>query len=134
MILFLHDIIFGPKDPNFITYRFFCEVSQFFGFTDSDICNVEMPFIIQNTDMSGQVSLLIWICITVGFVVGFPFILWEVWKFISPALYSKEKKYAEAFIIISSFLILYWSTFWLFYYYPSFCLLFWIISLPVLKL
>ncbi|WP_396182937.1 twin-arginine translocase subunit TatC [Flavobacterium sp.] len=98
------DILFGPKDPDFITYRFFCKVTQFFGFTDSDICNVEMPFIIQNTDMGGQVSLLIWVSITVGFVVGFPFILWEVWKFISPALYSKEKKYAGAFVIISSFL------------------------------
>ena len=98
------DILFGPKDPNFVTYRFFCSVTQFFGFTDSAICNVEMPFIIQNTDMGGQVSLLIWVCITVGFVVGFPFILWEVWKFISPALYDKEKKHAATFVIVSSLL------------------------------
>lgn len=98
------EILFGPKDPNFITYQFFCEVTQFFGFEDSDICNVEMPFIIQNTNMGGQVSFLIWTCITVGFIVGFPFILWEIWKFISPALYEKEKKYAKAFIVVSSLL------------------------------
>jgi len=97
-------ILFGPKDPNFITYRFFCEVTQFFGFENADICNVKMPFIIQNTNMGGQVSFLIWTCITVGFIAGFPFVLWEIWKFISPALYEKEKKYAKAFIIVSSLL------------------------------
>lgn len=97
-------ILFGPKDPNFITYQFFCKVTQFFGVENADICNVKMPFIIQNTNMGGQVSFLIWTCITVGFIVGFPFVLWEIWKFISPALYEKEKKYAKAFIIISSLL------------------------------
>ena len=98
------DILFGPKNPKFITYQFFCKVSNYFGFEDSGICNAEMPFIIQNTDMGGQVSFMIWTCITVGFIVGFPFILWEIWKFISPALYDKEKKYAVLFIVVSSFL------------------------------
>lgn len=97
-------ILFGPKDPNFVTYQFFCEVTRFFGINDAEICNVKMPFIIQNTNMGGQVSFLIWTCITVGFIAGFPFILWEIWKFISPALYEKEKKYAKAFIILSSLL------------------------------
>lgn len=97
-------ILFGPKNPNFITYQFFCKVTQFFGIENADICNVKMPFIIQNTNMGGQVSFLIWTCITVGFIAGFPFILWEIWKFISPALYETEKKYAKAFIIVSSLL------------------------------
>jgi len=99
-----NQIIFGPKDPNFITYRFFCKITQYFGVEGAEICNAEMPFIIQNTAMGGQVSFLIWTCITVGFIIGFPFILWEFWKFISPAFYKNEKKYARAFIIVSSFL------------------------------
>jgi sec-independent protein translocase protein TatC len=98
------DILFGPKNPKFITYQFFCKISNYFGFQDADICNAKMPFIIQNTDMGGQVSFMIWTCITIGFIVGFPFILWEIWKFISPALYDKEKKYAVLFIVVSSFL------------------------------
>jgi len=97
-------ILFGPKDPNFITYRFFCEISKSFGLSDVAICNAEMPFIIQNTSMGGQVSFLIWTCITVGFIVGFPFLLWELWRFISPALYDKEKKHALAFLVTSSLL------------------------------
>lgn len=99
-----NDILFGPKNPQFITYQFFCDISTYFGFQDSDICNAKMPFIIQNTNMGGQVSFMIWTCITVGFIVGFPYILWEIWKFISPALYEREKKYAILFIVVSSLL------------------------------
>uniref|UniRef100_UPI004049DE9D twin-arginine translocase subunit TatC n=1 Tax=Flavobacterium sp. TaxID=239 RepID=UPI004049DE9D len=96
-------IIFGPKDANFITYRLFCDFSQQFSLDDS-LCVKEMPFIIQNVNMGGQVSMLIWICFTAGFIISFPYILWEVWKFIKPALYDNEKKNALWFIIISSFL------------------------------
>jgi sec-independent protein translocase protein TatC len=96
-------IIFGPTNPNFITYRFFCEASHYVGFADS-ICITELPFIIQNTSMEGQVNVFVWTCITAGFILAFPFILWELWKFISPALYEKEKKNAKLFIFIASFL------------------------------
>jgi sec-independent protein translocase protein TatC len=54
--------------------------------------------------MSGQFSAHIWTSITAGFIMAFPFLIYEVWKFISPALYEKERKHAKAFIIISSFL------------------------------
>ncbi len=96
-------IIFGPTNPNFITYRFFCEASHYIGFADS-ICITELPFIIQNTSMEGQVNVFVWTCITAGFILAFPFILWELWKFISPALYEKERKNAKLFIFVASFL------------------------------
>jgi sec-independent protein translocase protein TatC len=96
-------IIFGPTDAHFITYRFFCDLSHQLGFADS-ICVTEMPFIIQNTNMEGQVSILIWTCITAGFILAFPYILWQLWKFISPALYEKERKHAQLFIFIASLL------------------------------
>ena len=54
--------------------------------------------------MDGQFSTDIWTSITAGFILAFPFILWEFWKFISPALYDKEKKYAVSFIIFTSLL------------------------------
>ncbi len=96
-------IIFGPKNPNFITYRFFCDLSNNLGVAEN-ICVTELPFVIQNTDVEGQVSLLVWTCISIGFIVGFPYILWEFWKFIKPALYENEQKNAKSFIFVSSFL------------------------------
>ncbi|MBQ0908374.1 twin-arginine translocase subunit TatC [Flavobacterium sp. F-328] len=97
------DVIFGPTKPSFVTYRFFCDLSYQLGFAET-ICVTEMPFIIQNTNMEGQINVLIWTCITAGFILGFPFILWELWKFISPALYDSEKKHAKLFIFSSSLL------------------------------
>jgi sec-independent protein translocase protein TatC len=96
-------IIFGPTRPSFFTYRFFCELSHQLGFVDS-ICITEMPFIIQNTEMEGQVNIFVWMCILAGFILSFPYLLWEIWKFISPALYEKEKKNAKVFIFSSSLL------------------------------
>ena len=96
-------IIFGPKSPDFITYRFFCDLSHQLGFADS-ICVSEMPFIIQNTNVEGQVNILVWTCITAGFILAFPYILLQLWNFISPALYEKERKNAKLFIFIASFL------------------------------
>ncbi|GGC88114.1 Sec-independent protein translocase protein TatC [Flavobacterium lutivivi] len=96
-------IIFGPTDPNFITYRFFCDVAHKLGVT-GDICVTELPFVIQNTEMEGQVNIFIWTCITAGFILGFPYVLYEFWKFISPALYPKERKNAKAFVFFSSIL------------------------------
>ncbi|HEX9979462.1 MAG TPA: twin-arginine translocase subunit TatC [Flavobacterium sp.] len=97
------DIIFGPTRPSFITYRLFCDLSHWLGFADA-ICVTEMPFVIQNTDMEGQVTILIWTCITAGFILAFPYILWELWKFIRPALYEKERKNAKIFISTASLL------------------------------
>ena len=96
-------IIFGPTRPSFFTYTFFCDLSHRLGFAES-ICITEMPFIIQNTEMEGQVNVFVWMCVLAGFILSFPYILWEVWKFIGPALYEKEKKNARVFIFTSSLL------------------------------
>ena len=95
-------IILLPKDPNFFTYRFLCSVSQKFG--TNGLCIDEIPFIVQSRTMAGQFSAHIWTSITAGFILAFPFILWEIWKFIKPGLYEKERKNARSFILISSFL------------------------------
>lgn len=97
------EVIFGPINPNFITYRGLCELSHYVGFADS-ICVGDLTFKIQNTEMEGQVNILIWMCITAGFIVSFPYILYLFWTFISPALYEKERKNAKMFIFTSSLL------------------------------
>lgn len=97
------ELIFGPTNPNFITYTFFCEASHYIGFADS-ICITELNFKIINTEMEGQVNIFVWICITGGFILAFPYILWQLWGFVSPALYEKERKNAKLFIFISSIL------------------------------
>jgi len=108
LVFFISDyifdvILFGPTKPDFITYRWFCELSHLVGFQES-ICVTELDFILQNTAMEGQVNILVWICVMAGFILAFPYILWELWRFISPALYPKERKHAKLFIFVASLL------------------------------
>lgn len=97
------NIIFAPKYGDFPTYQFFCKLGNYFDIT-SDFCQKELPFVIQNRTMGGQFSASIWISIWVGLVLGFPYLIYEFWKFISPALYENERKSAKSFIFVTSFL------------------------------
>ena len=96
-------VIFGPSKMDFPTYRLFCDIATFFGI-ESAFCAEKLPFTIQSRLMGGQFSAHIWTSIWAGFIVGFPYVLYEVWKFISPGLYEKERKNSRGFILIASFL------------------------------
>ncbi|MFZ9003660.1 MAG: twin-arginine translocase subunit TatC [Robiginitalea sp.] len=96
-------IIFGPKKMSFPTYRLFCDIATRIGL-ESAFCADELPFTIQNRTMAGQFSAHIWTSIWAGFIVGFPYVLYEVWKFISPGMYENERKYSRGFILVASLL------------------------------
>jgi len=96
-------LINGPKDPNFITYRILCNLSQFLGF-DESFCVSEMPFKIITTGMADKFSIHIWTSVTIGFIIAFPYVLWELWRFIIPALHENERKHSKSFILTGSFL------------------------------
>ena len=96
-------ILLGPKRSNFFTYEFFCNISKALGM-DETFCTGEIPFEIQSRTMAGQFSAHIWTSIWAGFIIAFPYILYELWKFISPGLYEKERKSSRGFILVASFL------------------------------
>ena len=94
-------LLFGPKSTDFVTYRWFCEISQLLGQGNS-FCIQEMPFRIQSRTMAGQFSAHLWTSILAGFIVSFPYVLYEIWKFISPGLNQNERSNARGFILIAS--------------------------------
>ncbi len=96
-------VIFGPKKPDFPTYKLFCKLSQMLGFSEA-FCSNEPLFRVQSREMAGQFSAHIWTSIWAGFIVGFPYILYEMWKFIGPGLYDNERSNARGFIFIASML------------------------------
>lgn len=96
-------ILFGPKNMDFPTYKFFCSIATYFGVT-SEFCGESLPFTIQSRLMAGQFSAHIWTSIWAGIIIGFPYILFEVWRFISPGLYENERKHSRGFILTASFL------------------------------
>jgi sec-independent protein translocase protein TatC len=101
---FIFDVLlFGPKQADFPTYKLLCRAAKYIGLEES-FCFTELPFRIQSRTMAGQFSAHIWTSITAGFIVAFPFVLYEFWKFVSPGLHSTERRSAQGFIFIASLL------------------------------
>ncbi|WP_298494638.1 twin-arginine translocase subunit TatC [uncultured Algibacter sp.] len=96
-------IIFAPLEMSFPTYNMLCQTANFIG-VNTTFCAEEMPMILQNRTMAGQFSADIWTAILGGFIISFPYVIYQLWKFISPGLHSSERKHSRGFIIISSIL------------------------------
>lgn len=100
----IHNVIFGPKDPNFWTYRMMCKMGNLLHM--EGWCVEKFDFTIISTELGGQFNLMINSCIMTGVVFGFPYLLWELWRFIKPALLEKERKAASGFVFYASTLFL----------------------------
>lgn len=86
------EIILGPSKPSFWTYRMLCNLSEIL---NSDaLCISELPFIIQSRQMTGQFSMHITSSFVIGLICAFPYAFWEIWRFVKPGLYDKERKAA----------------------------------------
>jgi sec-independent protein translocase protein TatC len=90
-------IILAPKDSQFITYQLLCKLADLIGIQTLclDISSLE----IININLSGQFMVHIYISIMTSLVVVFPYLLWEVWSFIRPALKRSEKKYSRGAVL-----------------------------------
>lgn len=95
-------IILGPSKVDFITYRLFCDLGNYLGV--AALCIEELPFTLQSREMTSQFSMHMTSSLVVGFIVAFPYLFWEVWRFISPGLYDKEKNAARGAVFFVSFL------------------------------
>jgi sec-independent protein translocase protein TatC len=102
-----YDIIFdtillAPKNVDFFTNRMFALVADYTGI-DSLRINTT-PFQIININMAGQFATHITVSLVIGLIAGFPYLFFEFWRFVRPALYSTEKKHASGSIFYTSFL------------------------------
>ncbi len=97
-------IILAPSTPHFITNRVLCRFGEIIHV--SSICIKNLHFQIINISMSGQFLTHMYISTVSGFILAFPYILYEIWRFIKPALYDKEEKYSKGGVFISSLLFL----------------------------
>jgi sec-independent protein translocase protein TatC len=98
------NILFAPKYPGFVTNRFFAWIAEKMNSPELQI-NTK-PIEIINIDLAGQFMTQINIAVVGGIIVSIPYILWEFWSFIRPALYDKEKRYATGAVFYSSLLFL----------------------------
>lgn len=103
---FLFDtVIFGPLKQEFFSYRALCSLGYRIGAGDV-MCMVVKPAHLQTLSASEQFFNHMWISLISGLILGFPFVLWELWKFIRPALKNQEVGPVKIFVVIASFLFL----------------------------
>ncbi len=98
----MDNIIMGPIYPDFVTYRAFCNLSHYLHLGDS-LCMPPVKVTLQSTTFGGQFLSSISMSFVGGIIVAFPFVFWQVWSFIKPALKEKELKNTKFMIFFVSF-------------------------------
>lgn len=91
------NIILAPANQNFVTYGALCSFGHWLHLGDS-FCMPPVKIDFQVNTVNGTFTSAINIAMIGGIIVAFPYIFWEIWRFIKPALSPKEKKYGRGSI------------------------------------
>lgn len=95
-------VVFGPLNNGFVTYKYLCDFGRWLGAGDS-LCLPSPQVQMQTTTFGGQFMGAISIAFVGGFIAAFPYIFWELWRFIKPALTPKELKSSRGAIFFVTF-------------------------------
>jgi sec-independent protein translocase protein TatC len=82
-------VLMGPTHADFPTYKWLCNFGHAVGLGDK-MCMKEIGLKMQSTSVSGQFSMYFTLIFVGGIILAFPYIFWEFWRFIKPALTKKE--------------------------------------------
>lgn len=91
------EIILAPSSEKFITYGALCNFGHWLGIGDG-LCMPPVKINFQVTEVNGTFTSAISIALIGAIIVAFPYIFWEFWRFVKPALSPKEKRYARGSI------------------------------------
>jgi len=96
-------VLLAPAHDDFVSYKWFCQAGHALRLGNT-LCmqGVKVSFI--STEMTGQFISSFTVAFVGGFIIAFPYIFWEFWKFVRPALSEKELKKTRGVIFWVSFL------------------------------
>lgn len=98
------EVLLSPIRNDFITTRWLCQLAEWVAMPVLCLDNSKLHVI--NITMSGQFMTHMYISFMTGLVLAFPYVIWEIWSFIKPALKPKEQRYSTAAVIVISLLFL----------------------------
>lgn len=98
--IIIDHILFGPSSPDFITNRLLCKAGELLKI--SGLCINQTALNIVNTRMAGQFNLHMTVSIVTGLVITIPYLTWELWRFIKPALSYYEQRKSSLFVLYVS--------------------------------
>jgi len=86
----------------FPTFRVICRIGNALG--RDGWCLQAFPFKIQSRYMTGQFSMKFTASVVLGLIVAFPYVIWELWRFVRPGLYNRERRVSRGAVAAISFL------------------------------
>lgn len=95
-------IIFNTKTPEFWTNRMFAKLAELTGIESLLINSKNLELI--SIKMADNFMTHIMVSIIAGLIVSSPYVFFEIWKFIKPALYEKERKHSSGAVFYMSVL------------------------------
>ncbi|MFT3825926.1 MAG: twin-arginine translocase subunit TatC [Chitinophagaceae bacterium] len=96
------NVVLAPLEGDFVTYTALCRLSHWLHAGDA-LCLPPAKANLQTTAFGSQFMASITFAFTGGFIIAFPYIFWEIWRFIKPALSPKELKSTRGAIAWVSF-------------------------------
>jgi sec-independent protein translocase protein TatC len=107
IFIFINDVVdkilFAPAKPDFVSAQWFCSIGKKLGLGNA-LCFGDVNVKFQETAMTGQFISSFTVAFVGGFIVAFPYVFWEFWKFVKPALTPKELRKTRGVIFWVSFL------------------------------
>jgi sec-independent protein translocase protein TatC len=110
------NVIFAPARVDFLTFKWLCKLGNFLG--SEGLCVKDIPFKVQSRNMTGQFTMHLMSSFIIGLVVAFPYVVWELWRFIKPGLQKSERKYSRGAVASVSVLFFLGVTFGYFVIVP----------------
>lgn len=98
------NVFMQMMEPEFPTYRFLCRLGQLIGLGDGMCIDTIQISSIQSLEVTGQFNTNMYMALIGGVIVAFPFIFWQLWGFVKPALKERELKVSKGVIFWASLL------------------------------
>ena len=95
---FVDDIVFGPTKPSFVSIEWLCRTGHAVGVGEALCFNNDTPIRFQETTLTGQFIASFTVAFIGGFILAFPYVFWELWQFVKPALSDTEKRQTRGII------------------------------------
>lgn len=99
------NIIFAPSHTDFPTFQWLCKLGEMTNSQDA-LCVQPFPFKVQSRYMTGQFTMRFLAAFVIGFIISFPYVFWELWRFIKPGLHLNEAKNSRGAVLAVSTLFL----------------------------
>jgi sec-independent protein translocase protein TatC len=85
----IRNILMGPIHSDFVTYRYLCSLGKYLGMGNT-LCLNTVSIKMQSNAVAGQFNVFLNVILIGGLIIAFPYVFWQFWRFIKPALKNNE--------------------------------------------